>query len=73
MAGILQTIATTAMELDGSLGAVWVFLWNGRLDAAAMERAAKVRGITKELQFNVRVENPETPDEAITVTVTTKP
>ena len=73
MAGILQTIATTAMELDGSLGAVWVFLWNGRLDATAMERAAKVRGITKELQFNVRVESPGTPDEAITVTVTTKP
>ena len=72
MAGILQTFATTAMELDGSLGAVWVFLWNGRLDAVAMERAAKVRGVTKELKFAVRIEHPGTPDEKITATLDTK-
>ena len=75
MAWILQEIVSTATEyrLDGSLGVPWFFLWNGRLNADAMGHAAKVRGITKELQFNVRVENPETPAEVITVTVSTKP
>ena len=67
MAGILQAIVTRAMELDGSLGMVWIFMWNGKPDAEAMGRAAKVRGITKELKFVVRVENPRTPAEVVTL------
>ena len=72
MAGILQAIVTTAMELDGSRGMVWIYLWNGLPDARAIGRAAKVRGVTKELKFAVRVENPGTPAEAYTVTLDTK-
>ena len=72
MAGILQAIVTTAMELDGSRGMVWIYLWNGLPDARAIGRAAKVRGVTKELKFVVRVENPGTPAEAYTVTLDTK-
>ena len=68
MAGILQANVTRAVELDGSLGMVWMFLWNGNPDAEAMGRAAKMRGITKELKFVVRVENPGTPAEVVTLT-----
>ena len=68
MAGILQANVTRALELDGSLGMVWMFLWNGNPDAEAMGRAAKMRGITKELKFAVQVENPGTPAEVVTLT-----
>ena len=72
MAGTLQSIVEWQLELDGSLGQPWVFLWNGMLNAGDMGRAAKVRGVTKELKFAVQVENPETPDEVITITLDTK-
>lgn len=49
----------------------WVYLWNGNFDANAMGRAAKVRGVTKELKFAVRIEHPGTPDEKITSTLDT--
>ena len=37
-----------------------------------MGRAAKVRGVTKELKVAVTIEHPGTPDEKITVTLNTK-
>jgi hypothetical protein len=80
MAGILQAIALDALVpqadrmLDGPLGngMPWVYWWNGDFNANAMGRAAKVRGVTKELKFEVWIEHPGTPDEKITVTLDTK-
>ena len=72
MASLLQAIVTREMELDESLGMVWIFLWNGLPNAGAIQRAAKARGITKELKFAVPVENPGTPDEVYTVMLDTK-
>ena len=41
------------------------------LHACHMGRAAKLRGVTKELKVAVRVENPGTLDEVTTITLDT--
>ena len=72
MAGILKTIVTRKMKLDAELGNFWIYMWCGDLNAAAMGRAAKARGVKKELKFAVFIENHDTPDEVITVRLDTK-
>jgi len=69
---VLQSEAAAAMELDPAIGNLWVYLWNGEMEAGPVIRAAKVRGVKKELKFQVRVEMVEGGKEKITATIDTE-
>ena len=69
---VLQSEFAEAMELDPAIGEIWVYFWNGQMVAEAVMRAAKVRGVKKELKFQVWVEMVEGGEEKITATIDTE-